>query len=93
MGEWPPGKGRQPPGRLAAPPKQARLGYPRYQAVHKEEGAELQGLIPFEADHRLVQVYGDHVYHNNGFRMDRGITDDKVWQVWWQILIIQSGSR
>ena len=72
-----------------AAPSSARLILPRYQAVLTEEGAYLEEVIPSKSDRCLVQVYGDNVHQNNGFRMDGGITDDEVWHIWWWILFSQ----
>ena len=71
----------------------ARLGYPRYQAVQKEEEADLEGVILSEADRHLIQVYGDHVHQNYSCHMDEGISENDFWQVRWHILVSQPGSR
>ena len=57
---------RKPPGRPATPPQHSWLGYPRHQAVLTEEVADLEGVVPSEADRHLVQVYGDHIHQNDG---------------------------
>ena len=79
--ELPPGKGRTPPVGPAALPQGARLGYPRYQSVCTEEITDLERVVPSETDHCLVQVYGNHLHHNDGRHMDVGITDNDFWLV------------
>ena len=69
------------------------MGYPRYQAVHTEEGADLEGFIPSEADCRLIQVYVNHVHHNDGRHIDRVISDNNILQVRWRILFRQTGLK
>ena len=49
------------------------------------------GVISTEVDHRLVHMYGDNVNRKYECHLDRGIVDDKVWQVQWRLLEIQSG--
>ena len=49
-GEWQPMKVRPPPVHQAAPPQGAHLRYSRYQAVRIEEGEDMEGVVPPEAD-------------------------------------------
>ena len=58
--------------------------------VHIEEGEDLKGVIQFEADCLLVQVYGNHVNQKSVLHMDRFISDNEVWQMRWRILVSQS---
>ena len=57
---------RKPPVGPSTPPQRSRLGYPGHQAVLTEEVADLEGVVPSEADRRLAHVYGDHVHQNDG---------------------------
>ena len=84
---------RNPPGVPAAPPQRARPGYPRHHVVLIEEVSDLEGVVPYEAERRLVQVYGDHVHQTNGCHMDGGIEENYVWQMRWSLLLSQPGSR
>ena len=52
-----------------------------YHALRVEEGADLEGGVPYEAYFCLFQVYGDHVHQQNGHNMYRGTPDDEVWQM------------
>ena len=82
-----------PPGGLSALPQCALLVYPRYQVVQIEEGADLEGVVLFEEYCHLVQVYGNHVHQKDGRHIDGGISDNKVWQLQWQLLLSQLVSR
>jgi hypothetical protein len=35
----------------------------------------------------LDEVYGDHIHQNLGTQLDGGMTDDVMWQGYWQQLI------
>ena len=80
-GQWPPSEGRLPPGIPDAPPQGARLDYPRYQAVRTDEGADLERVVPSEADCQLVHMYGNYIHQNESCHMNRGIIDNNIWQV------------
>ena len=86
-------KTRQLPGEQTAETPSAWLEIPRYQAVRPEEGEDLEGVVPSEADHCLVHMYGDHVHHNGGHHMDGGTPYDKVWNMRWWLLASQSKSQ
>ena len=51
---------------------------PRYQVVWIEARADLEGVIPTEADYQLSQVYRYHVYREFGCHLDEGIADCEV---------------
>ena len=55
-----------------------------------EEGSDLMGLTPFQAHELLVEVYGNHLHHNNGNHLYGGVTNDTLWQRRWQRLAAQS---
>ena len=49
-----------------------------------EEGADLPDYTPTPPDQKLSSIYGDHIHNNDGTHMDRGISDDKLWQRLWR---------
>ena len=38
-------------------------------------------------ERKLMEVYGDHVYQNDGSHLDGGIADDAVWQERWKKVV------
>lgn len=48
-----------------------------------EEGADLPGYCPTEADRLLDEVFGDHAHDNDGAHLGGGVVGDKTWQQRW----------
>ena len=59
----------------------------------REEGDDLQGFVPDQAYQLLVEVYGDHLEHNDGTHLHGGVVDDALWQRCWKRLVSQSMTR
>ena len=57
-----------------------------------EECAELKGFTPFQAHELLLEVYVDHLHHNNGMHLDKGVVNEAIWQQCWRRLADQSAS-
>ena len=75
------------------PVQTAWMCYPRHEVVRTEEGVDVEGVVPYETNRRLVQLYGNHVRRSDGRHMDGGIVDDNFCHVQWQLLVSQPGSR
>ena len=58
----------------------------------QEEVAYLPDFTPEDANLLLQGVYGDFPHHNYGYRLDRGVPDNTVWQSCWRWLAAQSTS-
>eukprot|EP00957_Ditylum_brightwellii_P196594 14978887-Ditylum_brightwellii.AAC.1 len=56
----------------------------RQGGVAVDDGADLPGFVPSEADRRLQEVYGDTIHLNDGTHLDGGIADDGKWQERWR---------
>lgn len=55
--------------------------------------SDLPGVVLTEADKKLDDVYGDHVYQNHGAHLDGGVNNDAVWQGYWRQLIGYPGQK
>ena len=65
-------------GGLTAGLTRAQLGLPRYQVVCTKYEADLEGVVPEDADCCLIKAYGDNVQIKYGCHMDGGITNDEL---------------
>ena len=65
----------------AEPSEHAQQDHSRNPVIITEEGAELERVVLSMADRRLIEVYGDHIHHNNSCHMERGITDNISWDI------------
>jgi hypothetical protein len=52
-----------------------------------EEGADLPGFTPVQADHLLDALYGDHPHQNDGSHLRGGVADDAIWQRRWRRMV------
>ena len=64
---------------------------PHHESL-REGGYHFQGFVPAQSHHFLVEVYSDHLHHNNGMHLDGGIADDAIWKRRWKRLFTQSDS-
>ena len=56
----------------------------------REGGADLQGFVLAHANQLLVEVYDDHLLHNDGTHLDREVAENTIWQRLWQSLVARS---
>ena len=56
--------------------------YPHTSPLEKD--AHLQGFAPSREHEMLMEVYGDHLYHNDGTHLGRGVKDNALWQSLWK---------
>ena len=57
-----------------------------------EENVDLPDFTPERAHLLLQGVYRESHHHNNGSHLDRGVTDDAVWQRCWRRIAAQLAS-
>ena len=55
----------------------------------QEENTDLPDITPERAHLLLRTIYGDFPHHNYGSHLDRGVTDDALWQHCWCWLAVQ----
>ena len=71
----------------------ARVGFPKYQDVRTEEGADLEGVSLSKAECRLIEVYVDTINTIFYWNLDGFIAYNEICQMRWQILVIHSDLR
>jgi hypothetical protein len=45
--------------------------------------ADLPGIVLTYTDKEMDKVFRDHIHHNDGTHLDRGVGDDAIWQKHW----------
>ena len=54
-----------------------------------EDGTNLPRFYLSRYHKFLLELHENHLHHNYGTQLDRGVTDDTLWQCYWKRLSAQ----